>query len=456
MTVPTRRRWFVVVGATLLLAGGAAGAWKWFHRSQPPDPPLPADIQDAEVLQAIERARQKVLDKPHEANAWGYLGKTLLANLFDREADRCFAEAARLDLRSPDWPYGRGLIALRKDPDNAVPFLRKALAATGDFWPEYQSAVRLQLAEALLERHELEEAEQLFRTELARNSGNPRAALGLGLVALVRGDEQAAENFLSNLRSNPSAQKKATALLATLARSRNDNAAAAGYDRDTAALPDDEGWPDPFRDEVVGLQVGQRAFERQVTRLERQRHYKEAADMYLTQLEKKPTVPTYIGAGINLARLGNYEPALRLLHEALRLDADSAQAHYTLALVQFMRAEKEWLRSPGSAQAKEWLRDTVTHGQRAAELKPDNARNYLHWGLALKYLGEPAAAIAPLRKGVACRPADFDLQLALGEVLLETGQYQEAETYLENAKQLEPDNLKPIQALKKLRKMKDY
>src|SRR5439155_26324020 len=135
---------------------------------------------------------------------------------------------------------------------------------------------------------------------------------------------------------------------------------------------------------------------------------------------------------------GDYESALGLLREALRLDPDSAQAHYTLALVQFGRAEKEWKQSPGSAQAKEWLRDTVTHAQRAAELKPDTARNYLHWGLALKYLGEPTAAVAPLRKGVACRPVDFDLQLALGEVLLETGQRQEAETYLENARQLDP------------------
>ena len=186
MTAFTRRRWLVVLGAAVLLAGSAAGAWKWWHRSPPPDPPMPADIQDAEVLQAVRDARQKVLNQPNDGNAWGYLGKTLLANLFDQEADRCFAEAARLDPRSPDWPYGRGLIALRKDPDNALPFLRKALSATGDFLPEYQSAVRLQLAEALLERHQLDEAEQLFRAELARHPANPRAAFGLGQIALAR------------------------------------------------------------------------------------------------------------------------------------------------------------------------------------------------------------------------------------------------------------------------------
>jgi tetratricopeptide (TPR) repeat protein len=82
------------------------------------------------------------------------------------------------------------------------------------------------------------------------------------------------------------------------------------------------------------------------------------------------------------------------------------------------------------------------------------ARAYLFWGLALKYFGEPAAAVAPLRHGVTCRPVDFDLQFALGEVLLATEQYQEAGVYLENARKLDPEDQRVSQALDRLRNKK--
>ncbi len=72
----------------------------------------------------------------------------------------------------------------------------------------------------------------------------------------------------------------------------------------------------------------------------------------------------------------------------------------------------------------------------------------------MKQLGDPAAAVAPLRLGVACRPELFDLQLALGEVLLETGRVQDAETHLENARRLDPNDPRPKQALQRLRQKK--
>ncbi|HEY7156296.1 MAG TPA: tetratricopeptide repeat protein, partial [Gemmataceae bacterium] len=80
-----------------------------------------------------------------------------------------------------------------------------------------------------------------------------------------------------------------------------------------------------------------------------------------------------------------------------------------------------------------------------------HALAYLFWGLALKHLGDSEAAVAPLRRGVACRPEMFQLQLALGEALLESGQRREAETYLENARYLDPKDSRLLQALERLR-----
>ncbi len=352
------------------------------------------------------------------------------------------------------WPYGRGVIALRRDPENALPFLRKAAELADDANPGYQSAMRLQLAEALLERHEVGEADRLFREERRRDPGSLRAALGLGLIARDRGDDQAAVDFLTAARDSPCARKTASTQLAALAYGRGDKAGAAEYEKKASALLDDAPWPDPFADEVARRQVGQQAREREAAQFERQERFADAARVYLTQLEKQPSARACVGAGINLTRIGDYDRGLPLLRRGVQLGPDSSQAHYALAMALFVRAKKEWQHAPDSPPVKEQFREAVEHAERAAELQPDHARAYLVWGLTLKYLGQPAAAVTPLRKGVTCLPVDFDLQLGLGEALLETGQLKEAETHLENARKLNARDDRLAEAIERLRKKK--
>jgi tetratricopeptide (TPR) repeat protein len=449
---PARRgRWAMLLGVVVLLAAGAVGGWWWWcRRAAAVDPPMVSGVQDAEVQQAIDRARQRVLAQPRSAGAWGLLGMVLLAHRFDREADYCFAEACRLDPTQARWPYARGVIALKRDPNHALPLLRQA--ASGNASSEDGVAIRLQLAEALLERQELDEAERLFRAEWQRNPDNARAIFGLGLAALARGDTANARKFLMSVGSNEYTRKRATVQLAALARANGDVAAAKAYEQEAAALLDDPRWPDPVLDETTRLRVGRRGREREIDELEKQHRYAEAARAYLDELRQHPTLRTYIGAGKNLARLHEYGQALSLLRQAVRLDPDNPQAHYTLAQAQFTRAEREWQQAPGSLEIKEWFREVIQHARRATELKPDHAMAYLFWGLSLKYLGKPAEAVAPLRQGVACRPEQIELQLALGEALLESGQYAEAKIHLQNARRLDPNDLRPPTALKRLGK----
>src|SRR5205814_2365769 len=193
---------------------------------------------------------------------WGRLGMVLLAHLFDREADSCFAQAARLDPEDAMWPYARGIIALRREPDKAVPLLRQAVAATSSA-SDYRFPMSMQLAEALLERGNLDEAEELFREE----ANQPRAALGLGLIAVARGDAALASKYLAVARTSQFARKKAAVQLAGLARGRGETAAAEALDQEIARLPDDPPWPDPLLDPLVRLQVGRRGRERRAAQL---------------------------------------------------------------------------------------------------------------------------------------------------------------------------------------------
>jgi tetratricopeptide (TPR) repeat protein len=443
---PGRSGW-VVPFAILTMLGAGALVWWWF-RPLPLDPPLPPGIQDAEVREAIEHARQEVLNQPRSASAWGLLGRTLHVHLFDREADRCYAEAARLAPANARWPYGRAVLALKRDPEQALTLLRQAVAVQ-DSWPEGRFAMRMQLGEALLERRQLDEAAPLFRDELLTEPDSPRANFGLGLVLIARGNGRSAEACLNAARASPLARKRATAQLAALAGAREDGGtAAAALAKEAAALPDDPPWPDPFREENLKYQVGHRRWERaaaQLAQLESAHQYEEALGVYLEWIKKQPTTSQpYVGAGLNLARMHRYDEALPLLRKSVELDRDSANAHYTLGLVLFGQAETALQQGTRSTQIKDWL-----------ELKPDYARAYLHWGMALRFLGKADQAVEPLRKGVDCRPEEFDLQLQLGEVLLLLGQYQEAETYLEQARRLDPNNPRIAQDLEQLRNKKN-
>ena len=444
---PRRRRWLLGAVAVLLLAGGAAGAWWWFRPPEATPPAIPADIRDAEVRQAIETARQRVLNAPRSGAAWGQLGFVLLVHEFERDAVVCLTEAARLDPADPRWPYAHGLLALKIDPDRAVALLRQA-AAAADAGSKYRLITRLQLAEALLERGQLEEAEELLRAEEKRQPRHRRVALGLGQIAAARGDAALATKFLTVARASPFARKKATAQLAALARARGDQQAAATYEAEAAKMPVDPAWPDPLVDEVVQTMAGWTSRERELARLEREQRHAEAAEIYLKRIEERPTAEAYVGAATNLARLGDYPRAMPLLQKAVQLEPDSAYVQAAFAATLLARATA----APGSPQAKTWFREVIEHARRATELRPDLAAAYLHWGLSLKYLGEPAAAVAPLRRGVACQPSDFALQLGLGESLLEVGQPQEAKTHLENARLLDPKDPRAARALERLRR----
>jgi tetratricopeptide (TPR) repeat protein len=177
--------------------------------------------------------------------------------------------------------------------------------------------------------------------------------------------------------------------------------------------------------------------------------------VYLEQIRVQPSVHAYVGAGLSLKRMQEYAAAVPFFQKGLDLDPNSMDAHFALALTQFSRAERSVLQGTNDPDAKEWFRDAIAHARRTVELKPDHAKAYLIWGLGLKYLGEPNEAIKPLRRGVACRPESLELQLALGEILLQTGDHKEARIYLGHAQKLDPTDQRVMEALGRLPKQED-
>jgi len=450
-----RSRWFwtLVFGFGLLLPGGMAAAW-WWSRTQPVDLTLPGDISDPEVLAALEKAQKQVRNDPRSAASWGNLAMTLQANGFGAEASPYFAEAQRLDPGDGRWPYFRALAALGEDSEAALPFLRQA--AVGRL-PEkgQESAVHLRLAEAMLERQELAEAEELFQKEWEKNPGDARAGFGLGLIAQARGQGEAAEKYLTAARKSPTACKLATAQLAAQARERGDLQAAARLEQEFASLPDEAPpWPDPLVIELSRRRVGANAVAQTLVQLEALHRFHDAANVYIQQLKQQPTAQNYVGAGLNAVFSGHTDYGLNLLRQGIRIDPERADSHFALAQALFQVGMSERERAPDSPDAQARLLEAAMAARRATELNPSNASAFLLWGRALMNRGEWGAAVPRLKQGVAIRPEVFDMHLALGESLLEAGQLQEAEIHLKNAQKLNANDERPAQGLRRIQQKK--
>ena len=294
-----RSQWFFLLVIAVIVAGGAFGIW-WFQfkkNEAAVDPPIPTGIQEVEVMRALEKQRDRVLENPKSADAWGEYAMLLIAHLFDQEAEFCFTRASQLNPDDPRWPYTRGHIALKKDPPNAADYLRQAIATTGP-GEEYRTTAKLLLAETLLEQGNLDEATQLFNEELGPlRPGQPWAVAGLAMIATLRGDEKTAVRLWTSLLEDEHVKKQANVHLAEFARRRGDEEAAKRFEFTAVNLQEPFAWPDPMYDVIPRMAVGRRGRERMIFFLEQRHQYYEAIQAWLAELEieRSPKAPHWCG-----------------------------------------------------------------------------------------------------------------------------------------------------------------
>lgn len=208
------RRFFAGV-CLLALAGGSYYFWR---QNSPPEPPIiKLPDSDPAIVKAIEEGRVAVQRAPRSGQAWGRLGMVLSIHDVLPEADICFAQAERFEPREPRWPYLRGLARSGEDPAAALPSLQRAAEGCGDI-----PAPHLRLAELLIERGRLEEAEAEISPVLQRDPRDARALLCRARLAMARGQPQKALEFArQSIQHAPDVKASHTLLGAIEQRSGN-------------------------------------------------------------------------------------------------------------------------------------------------------------------------------------------------------------------------------------------
>jgi tetratricopeptide (TPR) repeat protein len=380
-----RRRRTVAAALGLVLIG--AGLTLWCFRPRPPAPMPPwLDLEgvDPEVQQAIESARQQVLQHP-SAHSWGLLGMVLRAHDCGAEANRCFAEAERLDPREPRWPYLCGLTLMQTDPEAGIRCLERAAQRCG----EVPNAPRLRLAEALLEQGRLDEAQHYLEEVRRQEPNNCRARLGLGRLALLRGQWQTALEQLEPCTDDIHARKRAHAFLAETCGRLGDVERARAEQRRAAEAPDDVLWPDPFVQEVLQLQRGLRFRLQEAAALFQRRQFDEAIRLLEETVARYPeSTQARLHLGDTWRILERPDRAEQVLREAVQIDPGAAEAWFRLGCVQALN------RSP---EAEDSFR-------RAIDLKPDHTLAHFNLAHRLSERGDASGAAEELRAALRSRP----------------------------------------------------
>jgi len=426
--------WLLVISCVSLLAGFGC------HRasiSSAPALPVITQSDDPQITAAIEQAKTRVVAEPRSGHAWGVLGETLMAHRFHKEAMQCFAEAEKLQPNESRWPYCQGVMLLWWDATAAIPKLERAAELTGNTPP----ATKLRLADALLERGQVESAEKHVQDLANEHPTDPYVLLALGKLALAR---ERLDDALKNLaQSAASAQtaRASAALIAGILHRLGNTVAAAEASSHVAELPPDPEMVDPFLGEVWDLQTGMQAWLSHAERLFKADKPREA----LALLEK--TVATYPDSAAPWRMLGQAKmrqkdlaAAERAFRKAFELSPNESATHYQLGTL--LGAEGRF------AEAAESFR-------KAIQLRPNDPSAYFHLGQCLTREGNIERAIEAYRAAIQYDPSFAAAYSQLGNLLVERGRYDEAFGVLGRAVKLDPRDARAAQGLVKAQRYRE-
>ena len=133
-----------------------------------------------------------------------------------------------------------------------------------------------------------------------------------------------------------------------------------------------------------------------------------------------------VRAANELLKADDFDQAEQKCREALELNKNNAQAHYTLACC---------------LEPRGMLEEATSHLSEAVRLDPNYAEAHYNLGQAMFRMSKPDEAIKHLSLVVQLEPDHVKARNSLGAILLTKGMVEEAEPHLSAAVRLDPNNV---------------
>lgn len=387
--------------------------------------PVEIDFErlDPAVRDHVQRQLRSVAEDPADTERHATLGIALIANSLWAEALPAFETVARLDDGNPLGHLYVGIVAAELgDEERAVRQFELVTRRFPRFAPAHDW-----LAGALLDRDDLDGAEEAFAryAQLAPSDG--RGLTGLGTVSVRRGDfARAAEYLEQAIAASPTAKPARHQLgLAYRGLERFDEA-----ERELRMGRDakNKHVPDPWSARIPA----HRRIPKHQFHLSMALRAQGKADVAVRMLERAlEWHPGNLDIMSHLALAhrdaGESERGLEILRKVLEADGTRYRDEVNLA---------------GCLLSLGRLDEALRHVDRAVELAPVLAATHLSRGTLLLALGRPDDALVTLERARTLEPFNAEVLTALGETLLGLGRPEEARRHLDAAVREAPGSVR--------------
>ena len=394
------------------------------------EPPVQEQLREsfAKLTQKREGAR---IPAPELADAYGELGKLLLAAKLLDLAEPCFSNAQALAQRDWRWPYYLGHVQKTR---GAIQQAASAFARAIELRPGDVPTL-IWLGEMHLSGGRPDVAAPLFSQAIDAQPRSLAARFGLGRAALARQEYAAAASHFEGVLALEARAVNVHYPLALAYRGLGDKAKAEAHIRqrgDFEIVPED-----PLMDELRVVLRSAIAHEVRGTRALNAGDWRTAAAEFRLGLELEPSNPTLKHKlGTTLHMMGDARGARAAFEDIVRTSPEYVRAEYSLGVLlesagqhqeAIARYSAAVAREPGYLEARlrlaELMRLTgrpeqaVEHYDRALALDPRMAEAALGRALTLVQLGRYAEARARLQEAVLTNPANAWIAHALARVL---------------------------------------
>lgn len=389
-----------------------------------------------EQLRTQHARLQALADRPDPdpvrlGEAYGAMGRLLLAYEMNHAAEPALLNAASLLPEDVRWPYYLGhLYQVDGELERAARHFERALALQPEDVPTHIS-----LAQVYRDLGRDAEAKALLEEAVRIDPQSAVAYLLLGHMAGPDEPAKAIAYYETVLRLQPSASVVRYPLglayrkQGDLERSR-EHLARRG---DTKVA-----FPDPLIEDLARLRQGSGAKIFQGNRLKMEGRYREAALLFEQALGEDSTadITAYLNLAASVAQLGEMRKAIEALEQVLRLDPSNSAAYYNLGVLFGMQGEEERAlenyraavdADPGNSVARIALANLLWRARRCREAiphfdallvrNPGNLEARMNQAICHARLGEYVEARELLEVGHQAFPRQPILQDAMIRVL---------------------------------------
>src|ERR1700734_1977853 len=394
-------------------------------KSVPPVPAIQVDGLDADVRNALVKARDEAVAQPKSAQASGNLGMVLEAHTLYQPAVPAYERAVRLDPKNFAWRYYLALCLEKTGQlDQALASISEGLRLR----PDYVPAI-LERASLLLKLGRFPESAAALEPFLTKNPGSPMALYFLGRVKFAQQDFAAADDLYRRATEAWPTYGSAWFGLGETSKRLGRNAQT---EKDYQLAETNKDHYPPTGDELylqmTKLATGIENRLAEAKRLMNKRDFVRASQIYKEVLKQYPENPDCL---VNLLYIAQY-PNQATPEEVEDLYQRARAASPQLAEVYMYH---------GTALAAQGKFDpAVAELDKAIELKPNNAETHAWLADVRERQHRPADAIAQYRIAIEQQPDFRVARLELAKDLLYAGRSKEAIPVLLPALQVEDQN----------------